>query len=168
LEGLCQGLTEATELFYQERYFHPEMERADKAFQTGIIALGPLFKPDYYKGTVAIGSLSIHESGIRLIEVMLRGAGLKVINLGTEMTTEGVIAEAVKARAHVIALGVYFRRYAKRAEHVTRRLRKRGLKIKTIAGGMGIAPQMAEDLNVDAYAADGQEAKRKVLALLGY
>ena len=34
-EGLCQSLTRATDLFYQERYFHPEMERADRAFQLG-------------------------------------------------------------------------------------------------------------------------------------
>ena len=103
-----------------------------------------------------------------MIEVMLRGAGLNVINLGVGVDPKRFIGEAVKARAQVIAMGVYFYEHAKLAEQVTRTLRKRGLAIKTLDGGMGVTPQVAQELEVDAYAANGREACDKALALLGY
>ena len=168
-EELCRGLTMAADLFYLENYFHPEMERADNAYLSGLAALGPSFRAEYFKGTVVMGSMkgSIQESGVRLIEVMLRGAGLKVINLGAGVGPERFIDEAVKAKAQVIAMGVYFYKHAKLAEQVTRRLRKRGLAIKTLVGGMGITPEVAQTLEIDAYAVDGRQAMEKALALMG-
>jgi 5-methyltetrahydrofolate--homocysteine methyltransferase len=167
-EGLCHGLTRATGLFYQEQYFYPEMDRADKAFQAGLTALGSSFKSTYFKGTVVIGSMkgSFQESGIRVIQVMLQGSGLKVINLGMGIDPERFIDEAVKASAQVIAMGVYFYQHVELAERVTSMLRKKGLHIKTLAGGMGITPKIAEELAVDAYAADGIQAQNKALVLI--
>lgn len=167
-ERLYRGLDFATGLFYEERFFHPEMEKADRAFKAGLNALGSSFSTEYYKGTVIIGSLkgSVQESGIRLIEVMLRGAGLNVINLGAGVHTEQLIEEAVNAKAQVIAMGVYFYEQAKLAEEVTYKLKEKGLAIKTLVGGMGITPEVARELAVDAYAADGREAQNKILELL--
>lgn len=167
-EALCRGLGQATTLFYQERCFFPEMEMADRAFQAGLDTLGPSLAPDVFKARVVIGSSkgSFQESGIRVIEVMLRAVGLKVINLGRGVDPERFIDEAVAAGAQVIAMGVYFYRHMKLAEQVTRTLRERGLNIKTLAGGMGITPSAAHELDVDAYAADGRQAQQKVLALL--
>jgi methanogenic corrinoid protein MtbC1 len=169
LDGLCQGLRLATDLFYQEEYFHPEIDRADQAFHAGLAALGSSFSPDYFKGTVVIGTMkgSYQGSGIRLLEVMLRGGGLKVINLGVGVGPERFIDEAVKAGAQVIAMGVYFIKHAKLAEEVTSRLKERGLDIKTLAGGMGITPNIAETLKVDAHASDGRQARDKALAMIG-
>ncbi len=168
-EGLCQGLTLATDYFYQEQYFYPEMDRADRAFQAGLTALGASLKHDYFKGVVVIGSMkgSFQESGIRVIQVMLQGGGLKVINLGMGVGIERFIDEAVKARAQVIAMGVYFYRHVELAEQVTSTLRKKGFDIKTLAGGMGITPKVADEMAVDAYAADGRQARDKALALIG-
>jgi methanogenic corrinoid protein MtbC1 len=169
LDGLCQGLRLATNLFYQEEYFHPEVDRADQAFHAGLAALGSSFSPHYYKGTVVIGTIkgSYQGSGISLIEVMLRGGGLNVISLGVGVGPERFIDEAVKAGAQVIAMGVYFIKHAKLAEEVTSRLKERGLDIKTLAGGMGITPNMAETLKVDAHASDGRQARDKALAMIG-
>lgn len=168
-EGLCQGLNRSTDLFYDEDYFHPEMEMADVAFQAGISALGASFKPEYFKGTVVIGSAkgSIQESGVRLIQVMLRGVGFNVINLGVGVTPERFIEEAVKAEAKIIAIGVYFSTHTETVEQVTRTLREKGLAIKTLAGGMGLTSQVAQELELDAYASDGLEAKIKALGLIG-
>ncbi|MFC2055965.1 uroporphyrinogen decarboxylase family protein [Chloroflexota bacterium] len=167
-EGICQGLTRATDLFYEECYFHPEMERADGAFQAGIRALGASFKPEYFKGTVVIGSAkgSLQESGIRLIQVMLQGAGFHVINLGVGVVPERFIDEAVKVGAQIIAIGVYFYTHTEVVELVTQTLRERGLGIKTLAGGMGISPQVAQEMELDAYASDGLEAQNKALVLI--
>ena len=167
LDGLSRGLSRATDLFYQGVYFHPEMERANRVFEAGITTLGSAFKPKYYKGRVVIGSLSIHESGIRLLEVMLSGVGLNVTNIGTSIGTEQIIDKAVNDKAQIIAMGVYFYKHVKRAEKVTQLLRERGLAIKTLVGGMGITPQMSKTLKVDAYATDGRMAQEKALELLG-
>lgn len=167
-EGLCQGLNRSADLFYDEGYFHPEMERADVAFQAGISALGTSFKSEYFKGTVVIGSAkgSIQESGIRLIQVMLQGAGFHVINLGVGVTPERFIEEAVKAGAKIIAIGVYFSTHTETVEQVTRTLRERGLAIKTLAGGMGLTSQVAQELELDAYASNGLDAQIKALSLI--
>ncbi|MAH38913.1 MAG: hypothetical protein CL873_00020 [Dehalococcoidales bacterium] len=168
-EGLCPGLARATTLFYKESYFHSEMERADGTFQMGITALGASFKPEHFRGTVVIGSVkgSIQESGIRLIQVMLQGAGFRVVNLGAGVTPERFISEAVKTGAQLIAMGVYFYAHTKFVEQVTHSVQAKGLAIKTLAGGMGITPQVAQELEVDACASDGLEAQEKALELIG-
>ncbi|KKM08176.1 hypothetical protein LCGC14_1726470 [marine sediment metagenome] len=87
--------------------------------------------------------------------------------LKTRKEFPAFIEEEVKAKAQIIAMGVYFYNHAELAEQVTSMLRKRGLGIKTLVGGMGITPKLAEELAVDAYAADGHQAQNKALALLG-
>ena len=167
-EGLCRGLALATDRFYQADYFYPEMMRADLSYQAGLAALGDSFRQDYYRGTIIIGSLkgSYQETGIRGIQVMLQGAGFKVINLGTGIGSERFIEEAVKNRAKIIAMGVYFNAHVSLAEEVTNLVREKGLGIKTMAGGMGITPDAAAHLAVDAYAVDGHQAQKEALKLV--
>lgn len=167
-EGLCRGLALATDRFYQADYFYPEMMRADLSYQAGLAALGDSFRQDYYRGTVIIGSLkgSYQETGIRGIQVMLQGAGFRVINLGTGIGSERFIEEAVKNRAKIIAMGVYFNAHVSLAEEVTNMVREKGLGIKTMAGGMGITPDAAANLAVDAYAVDGHQAQKEALKLV--
>ncbi len=168
-EGLCRGLVMATDRFYEAQYFYPEMDLAGEAYQAGLAALDGLFQPEYYRGTVVIGSMkgSYQETGIRGIQVMLQGVGLKVINLGMGIAPDSFITEAIANKAHIIALGVYFYTHVALAEEVATLLKLRGLTIKTMAGGMGITPEMATKIGVDAYAADGHQAQRKALSLLG-
>ncbi len=68
--------------------------------------------------------------------------------------------------AQIIAIGVYFYTHTELIKQVTHMLRERGLAIKTLAGGTGLTPEVAQELELDAYAADGLEAQKKALALI--
>lgn len=169
LRGLCAGVRRATALFYREEYFYPEIDRSGLAYEAGLAALGPGLPAGCFRGTVVIGTLkgSYQEAGLRLVDVMLRGAGVRVENLGLGVEPERFVQEARERGADVIAMAVYFYQHAKLAEDVTRLVREQALNIRTLAGGMGITPDRIGRLDVDAYAASGLEARDRVEALVG-
>lgn len=100
-EALRAGLRDAEARFWNEGYYYPEILQADRAYRAGVAAFDSL--DDRYRGTAVIGALrSIFESGNIVVEAILHGAGLRVVDLGANVSPQEFVDEAERVDADVI------------------------------------------------------------------
>ena len=98
-EGLIPALEEVGRMFEEGTYFVPEMLVAAKAMQGAMGQLAPLIAEQGIQpiGTFVMGTVhgDIHDIGKDLCNIMLEGAGYKVIDLGVNVSSERFV-EAIK------------------------------------------------------------------------
>lgn len=165
-EALRAGLGDAEARFWNEEYYYPEILQADRAYRAGIAEFDS--PDDLYRGTAVIGALrSIFESGNIVVEAILHGAGLRVVDLGANVSPEEFVDEADRLDADVIAMGVYMPRNPPHVAKVARLLRERELDVQTVAGGVGVGyPPPDEPLDVDALVVDCSTLRGRVEAMV--
>ena len=87
--GLIDGMNIIGEQFKKHEIFLPDVLMAAKAMYAGLDLLKPLLDSKEISGLgkVVIGTVQgdIHDIGKNLIGIMLKGAGLDVIDLGNDL-----------------------------------------------------------------------------------
>lgn len=88
--GLAKGMETISNEFDEARIFLPQILMAAKAMEGALEVIEPYMKTGEgakLKGVVVMGSVKgdIHEIGKNVCCAMLRGAGYKVIDLGTDV-----------------------------------------------------------------------------------
>lgn len=107
-EGLIAGMDVVGKAFKNNEVYVPEVLIAARAMKTAMELLEPKLVESGVKplGTVVIGTVQgdLHDIGKNLVMMMLKGAGFKVIDLGTDVLPEAFV-EAVKENgASVVGL----------------------------------------------------------------
>ena len=98
-EGLIAGMDVIGKAFKKNEVYVPEVLIAARAMKTAMELLEPKLVESGVKplGTVVIGTVQgdLHDIGKNLVMMMLKGAGFKVVDLGTDVSPEAFI-EATK------------------------------------------------------------------------
>jgi 5-methyltetrahydrofolate--homocysteine methyltransferase len=173
LEG---GLTAAMQVvgdeFAKGELFIPEMLLAARAMQQGVDLLAPYLvdTPQDTKGTAVIGTVQgdLHDIGKNLVGVMLKGVGLKVVDLGTNVSPDA-FAEAVRThRPHIVGLSALLTTTMVNMEVVIDALREAGIRdqVEVMVGGAPVTQVFAEEIGADAYADDAGAAAQMALRLI--
>ena len=93
-----------------------------------------------------------HSNGAEQIAVRARDAGMQVVYEGIRLTPEEIVDAARAQKAHVIGLSVLSGSHMPLVEDVVARMKKEGLDIPVVVGGI-IPPEDAEQLGAAGVAA---------------
>jgi len=171
-KGLIGGMNTVGERFKQAEMFIPEVLMAAKAMAAGMDILTPLLLDtgSHTLGKVVMGTVKgdIHDIGKNLVGVMLRGAGLEVIDIGVDVPPQKFIEVAVGKKARLIGMSAMLTVTMPSMKDTIEELKKAGLEtqIKTMIGGATVTQRYANEIGADGYARDASSAVDKAKELL--
>jgi len=171
--GLIAGMNVVGEGFRKHEIYLPEVLLAARAMTAGVELLKPLLIAEEVpsRGKVVLGSIQgdLHDIGKNLVGIMLKGAGLEVIDLGIDVSPEKFVETAVVEGASVIGISALLTTTMSLMKEVVELLRERGMsdKVKVIVGGAPLSQEFAQSIGANSYAYDAANAVERVMALVG-
>lgn len=171
-EALIPALEEVGRLFEKGEYFVPEMLIAAKAMQGAMDILKPLLVESGAKplGTFVMGTVKgdIHDIGKNLCNIMLEGAGFKVVDLGVNVPPEKFVQAVQEHQADALGMSAFLTTTMVMFKPGIEALKQAGLrdKVKVFVGGAPVTQEYADRVGADGYAPDASALVRKVKQML--
>jgi 5-methyltetrahydrofolate--homocysteine methyltransferase len=171
-EGLIKAMDRIGVLFKNNEIFIPEVLIAARAMHAGLGILKPILAksntPQAAKIVLGTVKGDLHDIGKNLVGMMLEGAGLEVIDLGTDIPPEKFIQTAQEQKADVIGMSALLTTTMMQMKATVEALKAAGLdgKVKTMVGGAPVTEEFARQIGADGYAADAASAVNKVKEIL--
>ncbi|MGD0781363.1 MAG: corrinoid protein [Candidatus Aminicenantales bacterium] len=169
-EGLIVGMERLGVLFKNNEVFIPEVLVAARAMNAGLAKLEPqLIKEKVEpKGLVLIGTVKgdLHDIGKNLVGMMLKGAGYKIIDLGTDVSPERFAAAAKEHGAQVVALSALLTTTMVQMKSIIQAIQAAGIAAPVIVGGAPLTQEYALQIGARGYAPDAASAVDVVNKLL--
>ncbi|MCP4378281.1 MAG: cobalamin-binding protein [bacterium] len=169
--GLIAGMNSLGVRFKAGEAFIPEVFMAARAMNIGMDMLqSKLIEAGVEPtATVVLGTVKgdMHDIGKNLVGMMFTGAGLKVVDIGTDVPAEKFV-EACKAEgAAICAMSALLTTTMPRMGEVIAACKEAGLEVKTLIGGAPITQAYADEIGADGFAADAASAADKAKELIG-
>jgi len=173
-EILEKGLIPAMEIvgqkFKRHEIFVPEMLIAARAMNKALSILEPRMIQEKIKTarTIILGTVQgdLHDIGKNLVGIMFKGAGFRVIDLGTDVAVERFIAAAREHKPDIIGLSALLTTTMGYMQLVIEGLRRQGIVSRVIVGGAPITEAFARKINAHGYADNAAAAVDLVKELL--
>ena len=163
-EGLISAMAEVGRLFEAGEYYVPEMLIAARAMKGGLEVLRPGLAAANVKaiGKVVIGTVQgdLHDIGKNLVAMMVEGAGLEVVDLGTDVPPAKFV-EAVRQHApNLVGMSALLTTTMPKMKETVQALTAAGLRdgVKVMVGGAPVTERYARDIGADLYAPDASSA----------
>jgi 5-methyltetrahydrofolate--homocysteine methyltransferase len=162
-KGLLAGMDEVGALFKDGEMFVPEVLVSAKAMKAGMEILHPFLATGAagQGGRVLTATVEgdLHDIGVKLVGMMLEGAGFEVRNLGVDLPAARIVEEVRRWRPHVLGLSAMLTTTMTNMKEVVELLREEGLaeNLEIMIGGAPVSREYAERLGVH-YSADAAEA----------
>jgi 5-methyltetrahydrofolate--homocysteine methyltransferase len=160
------------EKFKCNEVFIPEVLVAARAMKAGLDILHPLFSPDLarLRGPVILATVEgdLHDLGKKIVGMMLEGAGCRVIDLGIDVSTGGILRAVKKNRPEVLGLSALLTTTMSRMRDVVEALERAGLRrrVRVVIGGAPVTRSYAAEIGADGYAPNAASALEMVKRLL--
>jgi len=171
-EGLIKAMDRIGVLFKNNEIYIPEVLIAARAMHAGLGVLKPILAKSNTPQTakIVLGTVKgdLHDIGKNLVGMMLEGAGLEVIDLGTDIPPEKFIQAAQEHKADVIGMSALLTTTMMQMKATVEALKAAGLdgKVKTMVGGAPVTDEFARQIGADGYAADAASAVNKMKEIL--
>jgi 5-methyltetrahydrofolate--homocysteine methyltransferase len=165
-EALIPSLEEVGARFERGDYFVPEMLIAGKAMSGAINVLRPLLAETGAEtvGTFLMGTVKgdVHDIGKNLVNIMLEGAGFKVIDIGVQVAPEKFIAAINEHQPDILGMSAFLTTTMPMFKVNIHEITKAGLRDKVIimVGGAPVTQEYADAVGADGFAADASTAVR--------
>lgn len=170
-KGLITAMEIVGQKFKCHEIFVPEMLIAARAMNKALSILEPKMIQDKIKTarTILLGTVQgdLHDIGKNLVGIMFKGAGFRVIDLGTDVAVEHFIAAAREHKPDIIGLSALLTTTMGYMQLVVEGLRRQGIASKVIVGGAPITEAYAKKINAHGYADNAAEAVDLGKELLG-
>jgi 5-methyltetrahydrofolate--homocysteine methyltransferase len=163
LDGLTQAMEVVGGKFDQGTYLIPDMLASAECVGAAMDILSPhLVKVGVKtKGKFIIATVAgdLHDIGKNIVSIMLKGAGYEVIDLGTDVSTDQIVAAAKDHRAPFLGLSALLTTTMRGMGDVVAKLQKEGLRdaLKVFIGGAPTSQEFAHQIGADAYCKDAFE-----------
>jgi len=161
-EGLLSGMSIIGARFKKNEVYVPEVLIAARAMKAGMAILQPqLAKAGVEpKGTAVIGTVKgdLHDIGKNLVCMMLEGAGLKVVDIGIDVSPEKFVEEAKNNNADVIGVSALLTTTMTNMKSVVDTVKESGIEVKVMIGGAPVTQAYCDEIGADGYAADAASA----------
>ena len=170
-EGLLDGMNIIGQKFKNNEVFVPEVLIAARAMSKGTEVLRPYLVADGVeeKGTVIIGTVKgdLHDIGKNLVRMMMEGKGLKVIDLGVDVSVEAFMDAARENNAQIIACSALLTTTMGEMKSVVEAVEASELKgqVKVMVGGAPITQAFCDNIGADVFTADAASAAEAALAI---
>jgi 5-methyltetrahydrofolate--homocysteine methyltransferase len=169
--GLISAMKEVGEKFKTGEIFVPEMLIAARAMNKALEILEPemIRGKVESKGTFIVGAVKgdLHDIGKNLVGIMFKGAGFRVIDLGTDVSLEAFIKAAREYHPDIIGISSLLTTTMPYMQTVIEGLRSEGVPAKIIVGGAPVNREFAQSINADGYAENAAEAADLGKSLMG-
>lgn len=171
-EGLIKTMNEIGVKFKNNEIYVPEVLIAARAMNAGLAILEPKLVEAGAKplGKVVLGTVKgdLHDIGKNLVGIMLKGAGLEVVDVGVDVSADKFIDTAEKEGASIICMSALLTTTMEYMGEVIKELDSRNLRDKytVMIGGAPITDEYAKQIHADYYtpdAASAAEVAKRVL-----
>lgn len=163
-EGLLSGMMIIGAKFKNNEVYVPEVLVAARAMNAGLEILEPVLVEvgNEPVGKAVIGTVKgdLHDIGKKLVAMMLKGAGLEVVDLGVDVEADTFIDKAEEVGANIICMSALLTTTMPNMQDCIERLKERGLRDKYIVmvGGAPVTEEFAKQIGADYYTADAASA----------
>ena len=165
-EALIPSLEEVGARFERGDYFVPEMLIAGKAMSGALNVLRPLLAETGAEtvGTFLMGTVKgdVHDIGKNLVNIMLEGAGFRVIDIGVQVAPEKFIAAINEHQPDILGMSAFLTTTMPMFKVNIHEITKAGLRDKVIimVGGAPVTQEYADAVGADGFASDASTAVR--------
>lgn len=171
--GATTGAMEVVGHRYQTNEIYvPEMLIAARAMKEAMAVLEPVLtssgiRPEH---TAILGTISgdLHDIGKNLVAMMWRGAGIEVVDIGTNVPAAQFVEAAREHGASVIGVSALLTTTMTGITEVVSLVRNSDLEgVRVIVGGTPPTDEYATSIGADGYAPDAAAAVDVVKTVLG-
>lgn len=161
--GLLSGMDEVGTLFSEGEMFVPEVLVAAKAMQAGMSIIRPMLLASGIeeKGTILTATVEgdLHDIGIKLVGMMMEGAGFTVENMGVDIAAQDIVNRVKELKPDVLGMSAMLTTTMANMKYVIDQLKEEGLyeDITVMVGGAPVSPDFAKKISAH-YSADATEA----------
>ena len=172
-KGLLTGMGIIGDKFKKNEVYVPEVLIAARAMKEGMKILQPKLTAAGVKpiGTAVIGTVKgdLHDIGKNLVGMMLEGAGIKVVDLGIDVSPEKFVEGAKTNNAAVICVSALLTTTMTNMKAVVDAAKAAGLsgKSKVMIGGAPVTQAFCDEIGADGYAPDAASAADLAKKLIG-
>lgn len=163
-EGLLAGMSEVGDLFKDGEMFVPEVLVSAKAMQAGMEIVRPLLigtagHSDEKKILTVTVEGDLHDIGVKLVGMMLEGAGFEVFNMGVDRSAREIIEKVKEYKPCILGMSAMLTTTMVKMKEVIDTAKEEGLlgDIKIMIGGAPTSPNFANKIGA-FYAANASEA----------
>ncbi len=163
-KGLLPGMNVVGDKFKNNEIYVPEVLIAARAMNSGIELIKPLMQADdvQYPGVCVIGTVKgdLHDIGKNLVKMMLEGKGIKVIDLGTDVSAEQFVQAAEENKADIICCSALLTTTMDEMGKVVKVAVEQGIrdKVYIMVGGAPITSDFCQNIGADCYTSDAASA----------
>ena len=170
-DGLGKGMEDIGKRFDAAEIFLPQVVAASKTMEAALKILGPVMSAgdSAMKGTVVMGTVEgdIHEIGKNVCCAMLRGAGFRVVDLGTDVDPDKFVKAVEKHHPDVVGASALMTVSLPQQRQLVRIFKENGMSVLTIFGGAPCSQEWVDEIGGDGYSDSGASIVRLVRSLLG-
>jgi 5-methyltetrahydrofolate--homocysteine methyltransferase len=171
-EALIPALEEVGARFERGDFFVPEMLIAGRAMTGALELLRPLLaqtdEPSI--GTFLMGTVKgdVHDIGKNLVDIMLEGAGFKVVDIGVQVGPEKFVEAIHEHEPDIVGFSAFLTTTMPMFKVNIEAIEKAGLRDDVIimVGGAPVTQEYADAVGADGYAPDAATATRRAKELL--
>ncbi|MGA2545510.1 MAG: corrinoid protein [Rectinemataceae bacterium] len=163
-DGLMAGMNIIGGKFKRNEVYVPEVLIAARAMNAGLEPLKPHLVSAGVKsrGTVVIGTVKgdLHDIGKNLVRMMMEGKGLKVVDLGVDVSSDKFVAAAKENKADIVCCSALLTTTMTEMKNVVEGIKSSGLrdKLTIMVGGAPITDSFCKSIGADIYSADAASA----------
>ncbi len=163
-EGLLDGMSVIGEKFKNNEVYVPEVLVAARAMNMGTQILKPYLASEGVGaiGKVCIGTVQgdLHDIGKNLVKMMMEGKGLEVIDLGTDVSPETFIQNAIDQDCRIICCSALLTTTMGVMNDVVKAAEAAGIrdKVKIMVGGAPVSEAFCQEIGADVYTVDAASA----------
>lgn len=158
--------------FKKNEIFVPEVLIAARAMNRGLEVLQPyLINNDVEPiGTAIIGTVKgdLHDIGKNLCTIMLKGKGINVIDLGSDVSASSYVDAAIENNAKIIGCSALLTTTMKEMVNVVKEIDDRGIrdKVTIMVGGAPLSQDYCDSIGADIYTPDAASMADKAYEIL--
>jgi len=170
-EGLIAGMDVVGKAFKANEVYVPEVLIAARAMKTAMELLEPKLVESGVEplGTVVMGTVQgdLHDIGKNLVTMMLKGAGFKVVDLGTDVSPEAFLEAAKGNGASLVGLSALLTTTMPSMSKIIEVMNGSGVAAKVMVGGAPVTQEYADKIGASGYSADAASAVDVAKELVG-
>ncbi len=114
------------------------------------------------KGTFVIATVrgDIHDIGKNIVKLLLENYGFNVVDLGKDVTPEGIVQKVTDLHAPLVGLSALMTTTVPAMEETIKQLKIKAPWCKIVVGGAVLTQEYADKIGADKYAKDAMETVR--------
>ena len=172
-DGLIAGMAIVGIKFRDNVIFVPEVLVAARAMKAGMTHVEPILSASGIEpvGTIVMGTVKgdLHDIGKNLCNMMLRGAGFVVHDLGVDTAPDEFIDAVVEHEADVLGMSALLTTTMPNMGRTIDAFEENGLRdiVKIMVGGAPLTQEFADDFGADGYGKDAMDCVDLAKQFLG-